>query len=208
MWLKGCFPQTEVKSRKTKENRIFHLRENGPHSSDEGNPYMKTNLHTRCLRKIANKWGTQIASWTHIYMVFSVVWTGNQQCSVPHCLAIFGTTLYLSLIKPMHGQNVSLWIPTKSPPLSNSRPPSNFQKSNPDIPANVFELIPGGCPGGMYPVGNDWDVTLAYTVQSSYTRKTCEASCTEVILHTVIYLQLVLQRHCETSYEKNCIVQH
>ena len=91
VWLTGCFPQTEVKSRKTKENGIFHLRENGPHSSDEGNPYIKTNLHRRCIRKIDNKRGTQIASWAHIYMVFSVVWTGNQQCSVPHCLAIFGT---------------------------------------------------------------------------------------------------------------------
>ena len=91
VWLKGCSPQTEVKSRKTKENGIFHLRENDPHSSDEGNPYVKTNLHTGCLRKIANKRGTQIASWAHIYMVFSVVWTGNQQCTVPHCLASFGT---------------------------------------------------------------------------------------------------------------------
>ena len=49
--LKGCSPQTEVKSMKTNENGIFHLRENGPHSSDEGNPYIKTNLHTGCLRK-------------------------------------------------------------------------------------------------------------------------------------------------------------
>ena len=31
------------------------MRENGPHSSDEGNPYIKTNLHTGCLRKIANQ---------------------------------------------------------------------------------------------------------------------------------------------------------
>ena len=76
VWLKGCCPQTEVKSRKTKENGIFHLRENGPHSSDEGNPYIKTNLHTGCLRKIANKRGTQIASWAHIYInnvVFPIV---------------------------------------------------------------------------------------------------------------------------------------
>ena len=31
-------------------------------------------------------------------------------------------------------------------------------------------------------------VTLAYTVQSSQTRKCCEISCKEGILHTVIYL--------------------
>ena len=55
VWLKGCSSQVEVNSRKTKENGISHLRENGPHSSDEGNPYIKTNLHTGCLRKIAKK---------------------------------------------------------------------------------------------------------------------------------------------------------
>ena len=45
--------QVEVKSRKTKENGISHLWENGPHSSDEGNPYIKTNLHRGCFRKIS-----------------------------------------------------------------------------------------------------------------------------------------------------------
>ena len=35
---------------------------NGPHSSDEENPHMKTNLHTGCFREIAKKSGTQIAS--------------------------------------------------------------------------------------------------------------------------------------------------
>ena len=52
VWLKGCFLQTEVKSRKTKKRSLIHFRENGPHSSDEGNPYIKTNLHTGCLRKL------------------------------------------------------------------------------------------------------------------------------------------------------------
>ena len=47
--------QVEVKSRKTKKNEISHLWENDPHSSDEGNPYIKTNLHTGCLRKIVKK---------------------------------------------------------------------------------------------------------------------------------------------------------
>ena len=36
----------------------------------------------------------------------------------------------------------------KIPALSNSRPPGNFQNSNPDPPGNVIELIPGGCRGG------------------------------------------------------------
>ena len=62
VWLKGCSPQVEVKSRKTKENGLSHLQQNGPHSSDEGNPYIKTNLHTGCLRRIAKRQGTQIAS--------------------------------------------------------------------------------------------------------------------------------------------------
>ena len=44
---------------------------------------------------------------------------------------------------------VSISFSTKSRPLSNSRPPGNFQKSNPDPPGKLFELIPGGCP---------WDV--------------------------------------------------
>ena len=56
--LKGCSTQVEVKSRKTKENELSHLRENGSHSSDEGNPYIKTNLHTGCLRKIAKEKAT------------------------------------------------------------------------------------------------------------------------------------------------------
>ena len=64
--------QLEVKSWKTKENGISNLRENGRHSLDEGNPYIKTNLHTGCFRKVAKKQGTKIASWAHIYMVFSI----------------------------------------------------------------------------------------------------------------------------------------
>ena len=55
VWLKGCSPQVELKSRKTKESGISHLRENGPHSSEEGNPCIETNLQTGCLRKIDKK---------------------------------------------------------------------------------------------------------------------------------------------------------
>ena len=61
-----------LKDKKTKENGISNLQENGPHSLDEGNPYIKTNLHTGCFRKVAKKQGTKIASWAHIYMVFSI----------------------------------------------------------------------------------------------------------------------------------------
>ena len=66
--LKGCSPQIEVKSRKTKENRISHLQENGPHSSHEGNPYIKTNLDTGCFRKIAKKRGTQMMERSRVEM--------------------------------------------------------------------------------------------------------------------------------------------
>ena len=52
---------------------------------------IKTNLHTGYLRKVAKKRGTQISSKAHIYVAFSVVSTGNQQCSVPQFLASFGT---------------------------------------------------------------------------------------------------------------------
>ena len=31
-----------------------------------GNPYIKTNLHTRSFKKIAKQWGTQIVSCAHI----------------------------------------------------------------------------------------------------------------------------------------------
>ena len=79
VWLNGCSTQVEVKSRKTKENGISNIQENDIHLSDEGNTYIKTNLHIRCLRKIIKKRGTQIVSWTNIYMAFSVVWTENQQ---------------------------------------------------------------------------------------------------------------------------------
>ena len=54
-------PRVEVKSGKTKENGISHQRENGPHSSDEGNPYIKANLDTGCFRKIAKS--KSLKSW-------------------------------------------------------------------------------------------------------------------------------------------------
>ena len=44
--------QVEVKSRKTKANGVSDFRQNVPHSSDEGNPYMKTNLHTGVSEKL------------------------------------------------------------------------------------------------------------------------------------------------------------
>ena len=57
---KWLFPASESKVYEGKWN--LPPWENGPHSSDEGNPYIKINLRARCLRKISKKRGTQIAS--------------------------------------------------------------------------------------------------------------------------------------------------
>ena len=100
MWTgpKRLFPASRGKVQEDKRKWNLSPAGNGPHLSDEGNPYIKTNLHTGCFRKIANKRGTQIASCAHIYMVFkhSLNWKSTMQCSP--FLAIFWDTLYLSLI--------------------------------------------------------------------------------------------------------------
>ena len=75
-------------------------------------------------------------------MAFNLVWIGNQQCSVLHFFNNSWDTLYLSLVKPMHGKNVSIWIATKSPPLSNSWPRATFKSQMPTSSGNFFELIP------------------------------------------------------------------
>ena len=80
---KGCSPQVEVKYRKTKKWNLPPTG-NGPHSSDGGNPYIKTNLHTGCFRKIAKQPGTQIASCAHIYMAFKHILNWKSKYSVPH----------------------------------------------------------------------------------------------------------------------------
>ena len=125
---------------------------------DEGNPYIKTNLHTGCLRKIANKRGTQIAPWAHIYMVFSVVWTGNQQCSVPHCSAIFGT--------PCPGHPVFITDKTntrtkcftlnfhKIPALVEFPAPGQLSKVKSRPPGQCFWANPRGLPRGDVPSWN------------------------------------------------------
>ena len=50
---------------------------------------------------------------------------------------------------------VSISFSTKSRPLSNSRPPSNFQKSNPDLSGKLSELILIAWGGGDVP-GWNW----------------------------------------------------
>ena len=64
---KRLFPASRDKV--WEENVIPHLLENGPHSSDEGNPYIKSNLHTGCFRKIAKKRGTRIASCLSTHLI-------------------------------------------------------------------------------------------------------------------------------------------
>ena len=155
VWPKGCSPQTEAKSGKTKENGIFHLGENGPHSSDEGNPYIKANLNTACLKKIANKRGTQITPWAHIYMVFSVAWTGNQQCSVP-LFSNFWDTLYKTNTRTKY---FTLKF-HKIPALVELPAPGQLSEVKSRPPWQCFWANPRGLPGGgMYPVGIDWDIS-------------------------------------------------
>ena len=70
VWLKGCSSQVEVNSKKTKEYRISHLLENGSHSSDEGNPYVKTTLHTfHVLEKLLKTGNTNRLLSTHLFGV-------------------------------------------------------------------------------------------------------------------------------------------
>ena len=72
---KLCFlyDQKAVPRKKKEDKRKWNLSplENGPHSSDEGNRYIKTNLHTGCLKKVLKKRRTQIAGLlsTHLYGV-------------------------------------------------------------------------------------------------------------------------------------------
>ena len=49
---KRLLPSKRSKVKEDKENGIFHIGENGPHSSDEENPYIKTNLHTGVSEKL------------------------------------------------------------------------------------------------------------------------------------------------------------
>ena len=57
----ACRSKVQEDKRKWNLPTFGKIRENGPHSSDEGNPYIKTDLHTGCLRKIVKKRGTQIS---------------------------------------------------------------------------------------------------------------------------------------------------
>ena len=82
VWPNGCFPQ--VKPRKTKENGISHLRWKRPSFIRQGKSLHQSQPSYRVFQKNCWKRGTQITSWAHIYVAFSIIWTGNQQCSVPH----------------------------------------------------------------------------------------------------------------------------
>ena len=70
---KRLSPQVEVKSRKTKENGISHIRETALIHDTKEIINIVTNLHTGYLTKIAKKRGTQISSYAHIYVAFSVI---------------------------------------------------------------------------------------------------------------------------------------
>ena len=101
---KGCSSQVEVKSRKTKENGISHLWENSPHSSDEGNPYIKTNLHTGCFRKIAKN-GKHKLHPEHTF-IWRLAWIELEINNVVFPFFRNFSRHPVLLIKPIHGQNV------------------------------------------------------------------------------------------------------
>ena len=82
--LKGCSPQVEVKSRKTKENGISHLRETALiHQTGEiftSKPTFIQGVSEKLVKDNEHK-SPPVHTFT---WRFSIVWTGNQQCSVPH----------------------------------------------------------------------------------------------------------------------------
>ena len=81
---KGCSPQTVAKSRKTKENRISHLRETDLiHQTGEILTSKPTFIQGVSEKLLKNEEHKSPPVHTFIWR-FSIVWTGNQQCSVPH----------------------------------------------------------------------------------------------------------------------------
>ena len=73
-----------------------------------GNPYIKTNLHTGCFRKITKN-GEHKSPPVHTFIWrFSIVSIGNQQnYAVFPIFSNIWDTLYLSLIKRIRGKNIS-----------------------------------------------------------------------------------------------------
>ena len=67
---KRLFPQVEVKSRKTKQNGISHLREMDIIHQTGGILTSKPTFIQGVSEKLPKKRGTQIASCAHIYMAF------------------------------------------------------------------------------------------------------------------------------------------
>ena len=63
----GCSPQVEVKSRKTKENGISHLRRNSPHSSDKGILTSKPIFTQGVSEKLLTKANTNFFLSAHLY---------------------------------------------------------------------------------------------------------------------------------------------
>ena len=82
--LKGCSPQVEVKSRKTKENGISHMWETAIiRQTREILTSIPTFIQGVSEKLLKN--GEHKLPPVHTFIWrFSIVWTGNQQCSVPH----------------------------------------------------------------------------------------------------------------------------
>ena len=77
---KRLFPASRGKAQEDKRKGISHLREYGPHSSDEGNFYIKPTFMQGVSEKLLkNGEHKSIPEHTFIWHL-----TANQQCSVPH----------------------------------------------------------------------------------------------------------------------------
>ena len=89
---KRLFPTSRGKVLELEDKRKWNLPPvgNGPHSSDGGNHYIKTNLHTGCFRKIAKKRGhTNRLLSTHFYGVLAQFELEINNAMFPICSNFF-----------------------------------------------------------------------------------------------------------------------
>ena len=149
---KRLFPASRGKVQEDK--RKWNLPSAGKRpSSDERNPYVRTNLHTGCLKRSQKTGNTNRLLSTHL-----------------RCLAQFGleiNNVVFPIFSKFLGHPVFITnktntfsFSTKSRPLSNSRPRATFKSQIP-TPRQFFSANPRGFPGGMYPGGIDRDIMAA-----------------------------------------------
>ena len=125
----GCSPQVEVKSRKTKENGISHLRGNSPHSSDKGILTSKPIFTQGVSEKLL-----------------------TMQCS-PFSLAILGHPVFIINKTNTRTKRFTLNF-HKIPALVEFPAPRQLSKVKSRPPGHFFRANPRGLPGGDVPSWN------------------------------------------------------